>query len=37
MEYWISKDVRPGRSEEKWLNLMLRKSDIGEYETFSVK
>lgn len=25
-EYWISKDVRPGRGEEKWLNLMLRKA-----------
>lgn len=28
VEYWISKDVRPGRSEEKWLNLILQKSDI---------
>lgn len=27
-EYWITDDVRPGRSEEKWLNLILRKSDI---------
>lgn len=24
-EAWISSDVRPGRSEEKWLNLILRK------------
>ena len=24
-EYWISGDVRPGRGEEKWLNLLLRK------------
>ena len=24
-EKWISKDVRPGRDEEKWLNLILRK------------
>lgn len=24
-ETWISSDVRPGRSEEKWLNLILRK------------
>lgn len=24
-EYWISSDVRPGRGEEKWLNLILRK------------
>ena len=23
-EYWISCDVRPGREEEKWLNLLLR-------------
>lgn len=24
-EYWITDDVRPGRSDEKWLNLILRK------------
>ena len=24
-EYWITKDVRPGREEEKWLNLLLQK------------
>ena len=24
-EYWISDDVRPGRGEEKWLNVFLRK------------
>lgn len=24
-EKWISSDVRPGRGEEKWLNLFLRK------------
>ena len=23
--YWITTDVRPGRGEEKWLNVMLRK------------
>ncbi len=23
---WITSDVRPGRGEEKWLNLILRKS-----------
>ncbi len=27
-EYWVTGDVRPGRGEEKWLNLILRKSDI---------
>ena len=27
-EYWITEDVRPGRGDEKWLNLILRKSDI---------
>ncbi|MBD5105946.1 MAG: methyltransferase domain-containing protein [Lachnospiraceae bacterium] len=27
-EYWITGDVRPGRGEEKWLNLILRKTDI---------
>lgn len=26
-EYWITGDVRPGRSDEKWLNLILRKKD----------
>lgn len=25
-EKWITKDVRPGRGEEKWLNLILRRS-----------
>ena len=25
-EQWISSDVRPGRGEEKWLNLILRKN-----------
>lgn len=24
-EQWITSDVRPGRSEEKWINLILRK------------
>ena len=24
-EAWITSDVRPGRGEEKWLNLFLRK------------
>lgn len=24
-EFWITSDVRPGRGEEKWLNLFLRK------------
>lgn len=24
-EHWITSDVRPGRGEEKWLNLILRK------------
>ena len=27
-EYWITGDVRPGRGDEKWLNFILRKSDI---------
>jgi DNA-binding transcriptional regulator YhcF (GntR family) len=25
-EQWITADVRPGRGEEKWLNLILRKN-----------
>ena len=24
-ETWITSDVRPGRGEEKWLNLFLRR------------
>ena len=24
-ELWITSDVRPGREDEKWLNLILRK------------
>lgn len=28
-EYWITGDVRPGREEEKWLNLILRKREIN--------
>jgi 2-polyprenyl-3-methyl-5-hydroxy-6-metoxy-1,4-benzoquinol methylase len=27
-EQWITSDVRPGRGEEKWLNLILRKNGI---------
>jgi len=27
-EHWITGDVRPGRGEEKWLNLILRKSEF---------
>ena len=27
-EEWITSDVRPGRGEEKWLNLILRKIQI---------
>ena len=26
---WITVDVRPGRGEEKWLNIILRKSDFN--------
>ena len=26
-DYWITGDVRPGREEEKWLNLILRKTN----------
>jgi 2-polyprenyl-3-methyl-5-hydroxy-6-metoxy-1,4-benzoquinol methylase len=25
-DYWITSDVRPGRGEEKWLNLILQKN-----------
>ena len=28
-EVWVSTDVRPGREEQKWLNIILRKTDIN--------
>lgn len=28
VEAWITGDVRPGRGDEKWLNLILQKADI---------
>ena len=28
VETWITGDVRPGRGDEKWLNLILQKADI---------
>lgn len=28
VDYWITGDVRPGRGEEKWLNLLLHRADI---------
>lgn len=28
IDEWISVDVRPGRSEEKWLNVILKKSAV---------
>lgn len=27
-EYWITDDVRPGRETEKWLNLLVRKTNF---------
>jgi cyclopropane fatty-acyl-phospholipid synthase-like methyltransferase len=27
-DYWITGDVRPGREEEQWLNLILRKTNL---------
>ena len=27
-EVWITSDARPGRSEEKWLNIILRKIEV---------
>lgn len=26
LEMWVTSDVRPGRADEKWLNMILRKS-----------
>lgn len=28
IDLWITEDVRPGRGDEKWLNLILQKADI---------
>ena len=28
-EVWTSTDVRPGREEQKWLNIILRKTDFN--------
>lgn len=28
VDEWLSADARPGREEEKWLNVILRKTDI---------
>ncbi len=28
-EAWITGDVRPGRGDEKWLNLILQRSDMS--------
>lgn len=25
LEMWVTADVRPGRDEEQWLNMILRK------------
>lgn len=30
-EQWISQDVRPGREDEKWLNILLRKAADAQY------
>ena len=30
-EQWVSQDVRPGREDEKWLNILLRKTADGQY------
>ena len=27
IEQWVSQDVRPGREDEKWLNILLQKQD----------
>lgn len=27
LEHWVTADVRPGRSEEKWFNVLLRRKD----------
>ena len=30
---WISADVRPGRSEEKWLNIILKKTTMSKVQS----
>lgn len=29
IEMWVSHDVRPDRGKEKWLNIILKRSDTG--------
>ena len=29
MHHWVTDDVRPGRSEEKWLNVLVRKARVA--------
>lgn len=33
LEMWVTSDVRPGRAEEKWLNMILRKNRIAEADS----
>ena len=30
-EQWVSQDVRPGREDEKWLNILLQKTADAQY------
>ena len=34
---WISADVRPGRSEEKWLNIILKKTTMSKVQSEAAK
>lgn len=34
---WISADVRPGRSEEKWLNIILKKTSMSKVQSEAAK
>ena len=27
MEHWVTRDVRPGREDERWLNMILKKTE----------
>ena len=37
IEEWISADVRPGRSEEKWLNIILKKTTMSKVQSEAAK
>ena len=37
IDEWLSADVRPGRSEEKWLNIILKKTTMSKVQSEAAK